>query len=271
MIVSYTVKTCLPSDSEIPLWGNYPSEMKICVHTKASMWIWIVALFLIHIKLETTWKCLNLWLDKHTEAHAHTGLLLSKKETRAFPSGPVVSALYVPCRGHSACSNGDRRSRLLQPGPSAAKRIHIYSTGYMIYSFIYMTPYRHNSEDKAKRPEKTTVVPRTAGEGHADHKGVPVHSEWGNWSTSRQWQSRDYTCLSKLTELCSPYPQVPHPQIQPTSDLRFRGKFFWQSSKTTKLKFAASQQLFTQYLHCIRYYRKSEMVKVHKRICVDYM
>ena len=55
----------------------------------------------------------------------------------------------------------------------------------MIYSFIYMTPYRHNSEDKAKRPEKTTVVPGTAGEGRADHKGVPVHSDWGNWSTSR--------------------------------------------------------------------------------------
>ena len=54
MIVSYTVKIHLPSDSEIPLWGNYLSEMKIHVHTKASMSIFIVALFFIHLKLETT-------------------------------------------------------------------------------------------------------------------------------------------------------------------------------------------------------------------------
>ena len=117
----------------------------------------------------------------------------------------------------------------------------------------------HNSEDKDKRPEKRTVVSGTAGEGHVDHKGVPVHSEWGNWSTSRLGgQSFDYMCLSKLTELCSPYPQVPHPQIQQISDSG--GKFLWQSSKTTKLQFTASQQLFTQRLHCIRYYKKSEMV-----------
>ena len=56
------------------------------------------------------------------------------------------------------------------------------------------------------------------------------------------------------------------PQISDSGE-----KFFWQSSKTTKLEFEASQQLFTQHLHCIRYYKKSEMVKVHERICVDYM
>ena len=128
MIVSYIVKIRLPSDSEIPLWGNYLSEMKIYVHTKASMSIFIVALFFIHLKLETTGMSLNLWLNKHTEAHAHTGL-------RRLGNSLAVQWLGLCMSTAGGIHMLHRRLKI----PPAATRtqcsqitIHIYSTGYMI-------------------------------------------------------------------------------------------------------------------------------------------
>lgn len=130
-----------------------------------------------------------------------------------------------------------------------------------------MTLHRGNSEDKAKRPEKRTVVLGTPGEGRLTTKGSPctlsgetgLHLDCGDSHVTTLVCQNSQNYVVHILRL--PIHKFNQPQISDSGE-----KFFWQSSKTTKLGIQASQQLFTQHLHCIRYYKKSEMIKVHERI-----
>lgn len=61
------------------LLGIYPKEMKIYVHMKASIWMFIEA-FQNSPKLETTQMSFNWWGVRQTMVHPYQGILLSNEE-----------------------------------------------------------------------------------------------------------------------------------------------------------------------------------------------
>lgn len=85
------LNTELPYDPASPFLSIYPQEMKIYDQTKYSTQMFITALFLRAIKVETTAMSISWGMDKYNIAYLFNGIWLShEKEERAdFTDGKI--------------------------------------------------------------------------------------------------------------------------------------------------------------------------------------
>ena len=68
-----------PCDPEISLLSTYPREIKIHVHIKTCMWMFIVALFII-IKLKSIQMSINCGMDKQKAIYPINEILFHSKK-----------------------------------------------------------------------------------------------------------------------------------------------------------------------------------------------
>lgn len=66
------------------LLGISPREMKICVHTKTCIWMFISSFMHNNTKLEATQMSSNRWMETQTTVHPYYGILPSTKKDWKF-------------------------------------------------------------------------------------------------------------------------------------------------------------------------------------------